>query len=90
VAGRQHHALECGGVWRGLARLELVVEESLVDLVADLQQRIPVGFGEQASDPEVAGVVDGRLGSERTAFFEVLLDLLMRGSGPGSQGPRRR
>ena len=52
-----------------------MVEEALVDLMADLEQRLPVCLGKQASDAEVAGVVDGRLGPERAALFEVLLDL---------------
>ena len=63
------------GVWRALARLKLVVEEALVDLMADLDQRLPVVLGESSADAEVAGVVDGRLGPERAALFEVLLDL---------------
>ena len=75
VGGWQHHALERRGVWRALARLELVVEEPLVDVVADLDQRLPVLLGESPADTEVAGVVDGRFGSERAALFEVLLDL---------------
>ena len=54
---------------------KLMVEEALVDLVADLDQRLPVGLGEAAADAEVAGVVDGRLGPQRAALFEVLLDL---------------
>jgi hypothetical protein len=52
-----------------------VVQQPLVDLVADVDQLLPVGVGEEPSDPEVAGVVDRGLGSERAAFFEVLLDL---------------
>ncbi len=43
--------------------------------MADVDERVPVGLGESSADPEVAGVVDGGLGSERAAFFEVLLDL---------------
>jgi hypothetical protein len=75
VDGRQHDALERRGVGRALARLKLGVEEALVDLVADPDQRIPVLFGEHAADAEVAGVVDGRFGPQRAALFEVLLDL---------------
>ena len=52
-----------------------MVQEALVDLMADRDQRLPVLLGEAAADAEVAGVVDGRLGSERAALFEVLLDL---------------
>jgi hypothetical protein len=58
-----------------LARVKLVVEEALVDLVSDLDQLLPVGVGQHPADSEVAGVVDGRLGSERAALFEILLDL---------------
>ena len=58
-----------------MARLELVVEEALVDLVADRDERLPVLLGQAPADAEVAGVVDGRLGAERSALSEVLLDL---------------
>jgi hypothetical protein len=43
--------------------------------MADVDQRVPVLVGEQPADTEVAGVVDGRLGSQSAALFEVLLDL---------------
>ena len=43
--------------------------------MADRDQRLPVRLGESSADAEVAGVVDGRLGPERAALFEVLLDL---------------
>jgi hypothetical protein len=43
--------------------------------MSDVDQRVPVRVGEEPSDAEVAGVVDRGLGSERAAFFEVLLDL---------------
>jgi hypothetical protein len=43
--------------------------------VSDVDQRLPVGVGQEPADAEVAGVVDRALGSERAAFFEVLLDL---------------
>jgi hypothetical protein len=52
-----------------------VIEEALVDLMADLDERLPVLLGQAAADAEVAGVVDGRLGPERATLFEVLLDL---------------
>ena len=52
-----------------------MVQEALVDLMADGDERLPVGLGQSSADAEVAGVVDGRLGSERAALFEVLLDL---------------
>jgi len=58
-----------------LARLELVVEEALVDLIADGDERAPVFLGQSSADAEVAGVVDGRLGPQGAALFEVLLDL---------------
>jgi hypothetical protein len=58
-----------------VAGVELVVEQPLVDAVADLDQCIPVVLGEAAADAEVVRVVDGRLGPERAAFLEVLLDL---------------
>jgi hypothetical protein len=58
-----------------VARVKLVVQEPLVDLMSDVDQRVPVLVGEEPADPEVAGVVDPRLGSQRAAFFEVLLDL---------------
>ncbi len=51
-----------------------MIKESLVDLVADVDQRVPVLVGEEPSDTEVAGVVDGRLCPQRAALFEVLLD----------------
>ena len=76
--GWQHHALEQRGVWRALARVKLVVEQSLVDLVPDIDERVTVGVGEHPADGEVAGVVDGRLGPERAALFEVLLDFEAR------------
>jgi hypothetical protein len=56
--------------------------------MADRDQRLPVGFGEAAADAEIAGVVDGRLGSEPAPLLEVLLDPrravvnLDRGLGP--------
>jgi len=75
MGGRQHHTLKRRGVRRALARLKLGSEQPLVDLMADLQQCIPVLAGDAPADPEVAGVVDGRFGSQRAAFFEVLLDL---------------
>ena len=62
--GWQHHALKERGVWCASARVKLVVEESLVDLVADVDQLVPVLVGEESSDTEVAGVVDGRLGPQ--------------------------
>jgi hypothetical protein len=55
--------------------VELEAEEPMVDVVADVDQRLPVGVAQEASDTEVAGVVDRGFGSERAAFFEVLLDL---------------
>jgi len=58
-----------------VARVKLVVQEPLVDLMSDVDQLGPVLVGEEPADTEVAGVVDGRFGSERAAFFEVLLDL---------------
>jgi len=60
--------VEGGGVGRALARLELVVQESLVDLVADVDERVPVGVGEHPADPKVPRVVDGGLGSECTGL----------------------
>ena len=67
--------MERRGVGRAGARLELGGEQALVDVMADLNERVPVVGGEQAADAEVARVVDRRLGPERAAFFEVLLDL---------------
>ena len=52
-----------------------MVKESLVDLVADVDQCVPVRVGEQPADTEVAGVIDRRLGPKGAAFFEVLLGL---------------
>jgi hypothetical protein len=43
--------------------------------MSDVDQSLPVLVAEQPSDAEVAGVVNGRLGPERAALFEVLLDL---------------
>ena len=57
MGGWQHHALKQRGVWCASARVKLVVKQSLVDLVADVDQRVPVLVGEQSSDTEVAGVV---------------------------------
>src|SRR2546426_925981 len=74
-AGGKDDAFERRGVGRAGARLKLGVEQPLVDLVADLEQRLEVSVGEQAADAEVAGVVDGRLGAKRPTLFEVLLDL---------------
>jgi hypothetical protein len=37
---RRHHALECRGVWRAVARLKLGFEESFVDVVAERSQRL--------------------------------------------------
>jgi len=59
-------------IGRGQASPSLV---PLVDLMADADQGVPVLLGDASADPEVAGVVDGRLGPQRAAFFEVLLDL---------------
>ena len=78
MRGWQHHALKQRRVWCALAHVKLVIEQALVDLVADVDQRLPVGVGEQPTDAEVAGVVDGRLGSEGAGFFVVLLDLAAR------------
>ena len=58
--GCQHHALERGGVWRAVARLEVVVEEPLVDVLTGPHQRLPVSLGQVAADPEVAGVMRSR------------------------------
>jgi hypothetical protein len=52
-----------------------MVEEALVHLMADRDERLPAFPGQTAADTEVAGVVDGRLGPQRAALFEVLLDL---------------
>jgi hypothetical protein len=73
--GRRHQTLERRGVWRAGARLKLGVQEPIVDLIADLSELLPGVGGQGAVDAEVVGVVDGRLGSERPAFLEVLLDL---------------
>src|SRR5205823_2847501 len=43
--------------------------------MTDVDQGVPVLWCEASADTEVAGVVDGRLGSERAALFEVPLDL---------------
>jgi hypothetical protein len=78
VGGWQHHALKGGGVRRALAGVELVVEQPLVDLVADVDQGVPVGGGEQAADPEVAGVVDGGLVRSARPSLKYCLTLLAR------------
>jgi hypothetical protein len=75
VGGWQHHALKERGVWCASARVKLVGEQALVDLMADIDQRVPVLVGQQPADTEVAGVVDRRFGAQGAAFFEVLLDL---------------
>jgi hypothetical protein len=58
-----------------LARLELGGEEALVDLVADVDQRVPFLGGDAAAYYEVAGVVDRRLGPERAALLRYCLTL---------------
>ena len=52
------------GAWRlvRIARVKLVVQQALVDLMADVNQRVPVLCGDAAFDPE--GVVDRGLGSD--------------------------
>ena len=64
-----------GRVGRAVARRELGGHEPLVDLVTDAGQRQPVGGVQRPADAEVARVVDGGLGSERTSLLEILLDL---------------
>ncbi len=73
--GRQDDARERDCVGRAGARLELGVEQALVDVVADSDERVPVGVGQEPADAEVGGVVDGRLGAEGAALLQVLLDL---------------
>jgi hypothetical protein len=63
------------GAGRAGACLELGVEQAFVDLVADREQRLEVGVGEQPADAEVVAVIDGRLRAERGALLQVLLDL---------------
>jgi hypothetical protein len=63
VDGRQHDPRERGRVGRAWARRKSGVEQALVDLLADLQQRLPVVGGEQPSNAEGVGVVDRRLWS---------------------------
>jgi hypothetical protein len=75
VLGGQDDPLECGGVGRAGAGLRLRVEQALVDLVPDPDERSPVGLAEQTADGEVVAVVDRRLGAQRAALLEVLLDL---------------
>jgi hypothetical protein len=75
VGGRQHDAFERRGVGRAGTGLELGVEQALVDVVPDPEQRVPVLTREETPDAEVIAVVDGRLGPERTALLEILLDL---------------
>jgi len=75
VARGQDDAFERGGVGRALAGSELRVEETVVRLEADADERLPVFLGDAPADPEVARVVDGRLGPERPALLEVLLHL---------------
>jgi hypothetical protein len=55
MGGRQHHTLKRRGVRRALARLKLGSEQPLVDLMADLEQRVPVLRGDAPADGEVAG-----------------------------------
>jgi hypothetical protein len=52
-----------------------MVEQSLVDVMSDVDQGVPVLVGQEPSDAEIAGVVDRRFRSQGAAFFEVLLDL---------------
>ena len=73
--GRQHDRLQRGRVGRALARLQLGGHQPCVDVVAEGQQRLPGVGGQGALDGEVVGVVDGRLGPQRAAVLEVLLDL---------------
>jgi hypothetical protein len=75
VLGGQDDPLECGGVGRAGAGLQLRVEQALVDLVADPDERPPVVVAEQAADAEVVAVVDRRLRPERATLLPVLLDL---------------
>ena len=49
------------------------VEEALVDLMTDGDERLPVLLGKAAADHEIAGVVDGRLSAQGAAIFEVPL-----------------
>jgi hypothetical protein len=52
----QHDAFKERGVWCALARVELVVEAPLVDVMSDVDQRVSVRVGEEPADAEVAGV----------------------------------
>jgi hypothetical protein len=65
VVGSRHHALNQRGVWSASARVKLVVQQALVDLVGDVDQRLPVLVGEKPADAEAVAVVDGRLSSWR-------------------------
>jgi len=64
--------LGCRGARAGF---DLRFEQAVVDALADGEQGLPVGLGEQATDSEVVAVVDGGLGAEGAAFLQVLLDL---------------
>src|SRR4051812_26877536 len=54
-----------------------MLEQAVVDLLADRDQLLPRLGRERPFDAEVVGVVDGRLGPQRAAVLEVLLDLGM-------------